>query len=189
MIAEQIWAELEEGNRRFVSGQSRVRDLVREREALKQAQSPRAIVLACSDSRVAPEIIFDQPLGELFVVRVAGNVADKFAIGSIEFAAEHFDSALLIVLGHQKCGGVKVACAGGKLESAHLKALVAAIRTSLTADYSSTTDLAAAERENARGVARSLLDRSELLHRRMRDGRLAVVSAYYRLDSGAVERL
>jgi len=188
--AEQIWAELLQGNQRFRTAKPQSRNLVREREAVAQGQQPKAIVLACSDSRVAPEIIFDQALGSLFVVRVAGNVADKQAIGSIEYAAEHFGPALLVIIGHQNCGGVMAACSSDKATSANLKAIIAAIRTALPASVASGPDgLREAVIANARYVAHQVLDRSDILHTRAQRGELGVVSAYYRLDSGEIERV
>lgn len=149
------------------------------------------VVLACSDSRVAPEMIFDQPLGKLFVVRTAGNVADKVAIGSMEYAVEQFDTPLLVVVGHQRCGGVKAACSGEKVSSPNLKALVKAMRSAWTAGsgFPSEDSLREAEQQNARSAARALFERSEVLHSRVQKKELTIVSAYYRLDSGTVERL
>jgi carbonic anhydrase len=190
--ALQVWAELMDGNRRFVAGTLQARDLVRERQAAATARHPKAMLLACSDSRVVPDMIFDQRVGDLFVVRVAGNTADALGIGSIEYAAEHLGASLLVVLGHQECAAVRIACSGEKLASPHLKAVIKAVRNSFPADQTPGTnpeDLRRAEKQNARFVARTLLDRSELLHRRVAEGDLSVVPAHYMLDSGVVERL
>ena len=191
MTSEEIWSDLLDGNRRFAAGNPRARDLVREREALKESQHPKAVVLTCSDSRIAPEIIFDQPLGTLFVVRIAGNVADKLTIGSIEYAVENFGTPLLVVVGHQRCGGVQAACSGEKTTSPNLKALVKAIRSGWTEDceFSGQDSLRQAERHNVSSVARALMERSELIHCRVQKKEMAIVAAYYRLDSGTVEQL
>jgi len=186
---EEIWSELLEGNRRFCAGTPQARDLVREREAVATSQHPKAMVLACADSRVAPEIIFDQRLGDLFVVRVAGNVADKLAIGSLEYAAEHLSVPLLVVLGHQRCGGVKAAFSGGKTESPNLKAIIKAVRSSATNTNDGEDALREAERQNARHVAENIIDRSELLRRLVEQQQIRVIPAWYSLDSGAVERI
>ena len=149
-------------------------------------------MLACSDSRVSPEIIFDQCLGDLFVVRIAGNVIDKLALGSLEFGAEELGVSLLVVIGHQSCGGVKAACSSDKAGSPNLKAIVKAIRASgawPSVDPVGDASWCEAVKENARYVARSVLDRSDLLRDRAQRGDLAVVTAYYRLDTGVVERL
>jgi carbonic anhydrase len=98
---------LKEGNARFVNGKNKSIDYVKERKDLEKTQHPYAIILSCSDSRVPPERVFDESLGKLFVVRIAGNVADSSAIGSIEYAAEHLGAHLIVVLGHQSCGAVK----------------------------------------------------------------------------------
>jgi carbonic anhydrase len=94
------------GNKRFVAGKPRAHALVSLRRKLASRQQPNVIVLSCSDSRVSPELVFDQTLGELFVVRTAGNVADPVGLGSIEYAVDHIHSPVLVVLGHQKCGAV-----------------------------------------------------------------------------------
>jgi carbonic anhydrase len=179
------------GNERFRTGRPQPRDLVREREAVAPAQHPRAMVLTCCDSRVSPEIIFDQKLGELFVVRLAGDVADKMAIGSLEIGAEHLHASLLVVMGHQHCGGVQAACSMKRGDSANLKAIIKAVRTSgASAGLSASDDeMCGAEKQNARYISHSLLDKSAHLRDCVRRGALAVVTAYYHIDSGAVERL
>ncbi|MBZ5628300.1 MAG: carbonic anhydrase [Acidobacteriia bacterium] len=189
---QRIWSDLMVGNERFHTGQPLPRDLRRERETVAQSQHPKALVLACSDSRVAPEIIFDQCLGDLFVVRVAGNVADKLAIGSLEFGAGELGVSLLVVIGHQYCRGVQAACSSEKAGSPNLKAIIKAIRASGASPIVGTAgdgSWCEAVKENARYVARSVLDRSDLLRDRAQRGELAVVTAYYHLDTGVVERL
>jgi Carbonic anhydrase len=121
---EKIRAELIEGNKRFVAGHRQGSDLIALRRTLAAGQHPRVAVLACSDSRVAPELIFDQGLGELFVVRSAGNVVDPVAIGSIEYAVEHLGSRVIVAMGHTKCGAVTAACSREKMPSANLQAIV-----------------------------------------------------------------
>lgn len=189
--AGQIWRELMAGNERFRAGHPQPRDLVGERESAAQVRNPKAMILACSDSRVAPEIIFDQRLGDLFVVRVAGNVADKVAIGSLELAADLLGVSLLVVIGHQHCKAVEAACSSNKAASPNIKAVIKAVRLSgASAGLDGAEDaLCDAEKQNARAVAQALLDRSDLLRDRVRSGDLAIVTAYYHLDTGAVERL
>jgi carbonic anhydrase len=191
MTAEEIWQDLVAGNERFRSGQPQPRDLVREREAAAEARHPKAMILACCDSRATPEIIFDQKLGDVFVVRAAGNVADKVTIGSLEFAADLLGVCLLIVIGHQHCKAVEAACSIDKAGSANQKAIIKAVRNSgASASLSGGQDaLRNAEKQNARAVAQAVLDRSDLLRDRVRCGDLAIVTAYYHLDSGVVERL
>lgn len=107
---------LKEGNERYLAGDMCAKDsYVDDREVLDTGQKPFAVVLCCSDSRVAPEIFFDQKLGDLFVIRNAGNVADQTALGSIEYAVEHLGSPLVVICGHSKCGAVTAAYEGGEL--------------------------------------------------------------------------
>jgi carbonic anhydrase len=190
MTGEEIWSGLMAGNERFRAGQPQPRDLVREREAVAQSQHPKAMVLACCDSRVAPEVIFDQRLGDLFVVRVAANVADKVTIGSLEFGADLLGIPLMIVTGHQYCAGLREACSIEKAGSPNKQTIIRAVRNSGASPGIGGEDtLREAEKQNTRYIAQSVLDRSDLLRDRVRGGELAVVTAYYHLDSGVVERL
>ena len=120
----EIWRELAAGNERFVSGHPQPRDLVARRGVVAGAQHPPAMVLTCADSRVPPELLLDQGLGDLFVVRTAGNLVDPLVIASFEYAAEHLGSRLLLVLGHERCGAVGAAVKGGKLPTPSLQAMV-----------------------------------------------------------------
>ena len=114
--AEQALAYLKEGNARFVAGELSAKDNYGEiRDALSGGQQPFAIVLCCADSRVAPEIYFDQKLGDIFVIRNAGNVVDDVVLGSIEYGAEHLGSPLVVVVGHTSCGAVTAAVGGGEV--------------------------------------------------------------------------
>ena len=115
--ADQIWAKLAAGNKRFINGKTLSHNYVSQRHAVAKGQQPKVAVLSCSDSRVPPEILFDQGLGDLFVVRSAGNSADPLGIGSLEYAVEHLGSVVIVVLGHQNCGAVKAACSGEKMPS------------------------------------------------------------------------
>jgi len=112
-VALQI---LKEGNERYLKGNLTPKNTYSaDREVLNGGQKPFAVILTCSDSRAAPEIFFDQRLGDIFVIRNAGNIADKTALGSIEYATEHLKSKLVVVCGHGKCGAVTAACSGGEL--------------------------------------------------------------------------
>jgi carbonic anhydrase len=189
---QQIWAELMEGNQRFVSGKAKHRDLVTLRDSLAASQHPKAIVLACSDSRVAPELIFDQNLGDLFVVRSAGNIADAIGVGSIEYAAEHLGSTVLVVMGHTKCGAVTAACSGDKMPSANLQAIVDKIDPAVKEAKGSANGDALVEtaiKENVHQSAKDVVASSEILHHLVDEGKLTVIEAEYQLDSGKVVRL
>jgi carbonic anhydrase len=190
--AEKIWADLMAGNRRFVGGKSKIREFSKLRHSLTSGQHPKVVVLTCSDSRVPPELLFDKSLGDLFVVRSAGNVADGIGLGSIEYAVEHLGSSVLVVLGHEKCGAVTAACSGGKMPSPNLQAIVDKIEPAVTQARSYAGNdglLDAAIRENIHQSAKDVLAGSEILRRAMKEGKLTVVEALYKLDTGEVVRL
>ena len=190
--AEQSLKWLTNGNIRYVKknfrGDGRSQT---ERDRTKASQHPHAIVLACSDSRVPPELIFDQGIGEIFTIRVAGEALDSSVIASIEYAIENFDTHLLVVMGHTNCGAVEAAMKVGtddEPKSASLDKLLAEIRPHLKTRTSEkpSKDLQIESALNADGVARDLLQRSALVKERVDSGQLTVKSALYWLDSGKV---
>ena len=190
--AQQIWADLMEGNRRFVASAPKFHDLAGLRNGLTKTQHPKAIVLACSDSRVAPELLFDQSLGDLFVIRSAGNIADAIGVGSIEYAVEHLGSSVLVVLGHTKCGAVTAACSGEKMPSANLEAIVDKIGPAVAkTGCSGKSDefIEATIKQNVHQSAKDVLASSELLRHFVEEGKLTVFEAEYQLDTGEVIRL
>jgi carbonic anhydrase len=190
--AELIWADLMEGNQRFVSGKMKTVDVAPLRQRLVKGQKPKVVVLACSDSRVPPEILFDKSLGDLFVVREAGNVADAIGVGSIEYAVEHLGSSVLVVLGHQNCGAVTAACSGDKMPTANLQAFVDKILPAVTRakTHAKGDELVeAAILENVLQSAKDVVASSEVLQHFLHDGKLTVFEAVYELDSGKVVQL
>ena len=188
--AEALWKDLMDGNQRFMHGANHELDHVLQRERLAKGQQPKVAVLACADSRVAPEILFDKGLGELFVVRAAGNSADPLGIGSLEYAVEHLGTSVIVVLGHQSCGAVAAACSGGKMPSPNLEAVVRPILSSCPAAKTSAgNNLDLAVRDHARQTGADLLKQSELLRHAVAEGKLTIIDAYYQLESGKVERL
>jgi carbonic anhydrase len=190
--ADAVWANLVAGNKRFVAGKPQPHALVALRHKLASGQSPNVIILSCSDSRVSPELIFDQSLGDLFVIRTAGNVADPVALGSIEYAVDHIHSPLLVVLGHSKCGAVRAACSGEKMPSRNLDAIVDKISPAVTQakTYAKANDLIeSAVKENVHQSAKDVLANSEIVHEAVKAGKLSVVEAEYGLDTGEVVRL
>jgi carbonic anhydrase len=187
--ADKIWAELMAGNQRFVSGQPQTVALVSLRQSLAKSQHPKAIVLSCSDSRVPPELVFDQSLGDLFVVRAAGNIADPIGLGSMEYAVEHLGSTVLVVLGHTKCGAVTAACSGDKMPTSNLQAMVDKIEPAVVKVKNSTKGDAlveAAIKENVHQSAHDVLAHSEVLKHAQEEGKLTVYEAEYQLDTGRV---
>ena len=185
--------ELVQGNQRFVAGHAtHPRQDHARRSSLVGGQQPKAIVLSCSDSRVPPELTFDQGLGEIFVVRTAGEVADSVALASIEYAVEHLHASLLIVMGHESCGAVKAALStppGASAGSAHLDQLVTSIRPNITGYTIASADkvLTQPVRANVEGVARGLLTRSTIIRHAVEHGELTIVRGLYHLDSGKVD--
>ena len=186
---EAIWQELMEGNNRFVAGKTRLRDLINLRRNLVESQHPKAVVLACSDSRVSPEIIFDQSLGALFVVRSAGNVLDRVTLGSIEYSVEHLATSVLIVLGHTRCGAVTAACLNQRTTSKSLQAVVDKIRPAVRRVMVVPRReglLDAAIKENIHRSAMKVLSASQSLSQLAEHGILTVIEAEYILETGSV---
>lgn len=181
------------GNARYVSGKPLRVDHSSRREAVAPAQMPFAIVLGCSDSRVPPELLFDQGLGDIFTVRVAGNIADDLALGSMEYAVEHFATPLIVVLGHEKCGAVSAAVAAvasGSLPPPHIASLVTALRPAVEASKGMPGDAV----ENAiithvRQTVAALTASSPILAEAVEHHRLAIAGAEYHLRSGNVSYL
>jgi carbonic anhydrase len=190
--ADKLWTDLLAGNERFISGKTHAYNVVALRRELASGQQPNVIVLSCSDSRVAPELVFDHSLGDLFVVRTAGNVADLVGLGSIEYAVDHMHPPLLVVLGHQKCGAVTAACSGEKMPSRTLEAIVDKIDPAVTQakTYAKSDNLIeSAIKENVHQSAKDLLANSEIIRDAVTAGKLKVIEAEYELESGQVVRL
>jgi carbonic anhydrase len=189
--ADAVLKELAAGNARYVAGKLTLgKGLASRRAEVVRGQHPKAIVLGCSDSRVPPELLFDQGIGDLFVVRVAGNVAATDTLGSVEYAADHLGAPLVIVLGHTGCGAVAAACAGGHVEG-HVAAIVEEIRPAVerVKEASPEACAKAAVPENARLVAASLPKESPILAKLVADGKLRIVTGVYDLATGAVTLL
>ncbi|HVS16465.1 MAG TPA: carbonic anhydrase [Thermoanaerobaculia bacterium] len=186
-----------EGNRRFVAGlQDGSVATPARRIELTDGQQPFAIVLGCSDSRVPAEIVFDQGLGDLFVIRVAGNIVAPSQVGSIEFAAERFGSRLVVVLGHSQCGAVLATIEElerpSESRSRNLRSIVDRIRPSVeTALETAPASREELERRAVRANIRASVDHlrhgSAILEELMREDGLRVVGAEYSLESGEVE--
>ena len=153
---------------------------------LASGQHPHAEVLSCADSRVPPEILFDQGLGDLFVVRVAGNVVSDTELGSLEYGAEHLHVPLLIVLGHQRCGAVTAAIEGGEAPG-HLSALTELLRPAVEKTRGMPGDrIENVVRANVEMVVKQLRTSGPVLEKLVSRGELKVVGAIYSLDTGQV---
>jgi len=181
---------LVEGNQRYAASQSTdLNESAARRAALTGGQSPFATIFSCVDSRVPPELVFDQGLGDLFDVRTAGHVVGDMELGSIEYAAEHLHTPLVVVMGHQKCGAVTAAADGGAA-AGHLPSLIALIRPAIDAARSRPGDLIDnAVRINVENVVRQVRESTPVLSALVAHGELTVVGAVYSLDTGKVEWL
>ncbi|QAA30494.1 carbonic anhydrase [Clostridium manihotivorum] len=181
---------LVEGNKRYVDNKILGHDITNtRRKALStNGQKPFAVILSCSDSRVPPELVFDQGLGDLFIVRNAGNVIDPIALGSIEYGAEHLGAPLIVVLGHEKCGAVKAAMEGGTY-SDNITAIINQIKPSYdkvkannkNADdmYNLTID------ENVRN-SMSLINKSTVIQKLLTEKKINIIGGKYHMDTGEV---
>ncbi|MCX6937122.1 MAG: carbonic anhydrase [Verrucomicrobia bacterium] len=178
------------GNRRFVKGRMLHPDqTIGRRQDLAKGQQPFAIILTCSDSRVAPEVYFDQGLGDIFVIRTAGNVIGDHVIGSIEYAVEHLKASLLIVVGHERCGAVAAAVAGGHADG-HIGSIVEAITPAVKATAGRPGDqVDNTVGTHARMTADALRTSDPILAAAVKAGHLTVLAARYDLDTGRVELL
>src|SRR5712671_1169624 len=181
-------SKLKEGNGRYTSGSLQHPGQTTERRTeLAKTQHPFATIIGCSDSRVPPEIVFDQGLGDLFIVRVAGNVINDEGLGSIEYSVDHLGTRLILVLGHQSCGAVKAAretiAAKGKAPG-HIQSLVTAIKPAVEATVNG--DLDTTVKANVKNVVKALRSSTPILKAKVDSGAVRVIGGYYSLDTGSV---
>ena len=198
LTAQEALERLKQGNERFVNGKSSIPDLVSQehREQLTADQNPFAIILGCSDSRVPAEIVFDQGLGDLFVIRVAGNIVAPSQVGSVEFAAERYDCAVVVVLGHSHCGAVQATIDTlmnpENPPSNNLMSIVNRVRpsveilmqTELKHDLCKLSEHAV--RSNVFASVNQLRHGSAVLETLIAKGKMIVVGAEYSLETGKV---
>jgi len=195
--AREAIARLRDGNRRFAAGESLRDGLGLSRRAeLVAAQDPHAIVLGCSDSRVPAEIVFDQGLGDLFVIRVAGNIVSPSQVGSVEFAAARFGTPLVVVLGHSGCGAITAALEDIRRpgpQSRNLRSIVDRVRPAVQSVVDARPDAPDADimenaiRANIRASAGHLRHASALLEQLIEADKLRVLGAEYSLETGLVD--
>jgi carbonic anhydrase len=196
VTADEALTKLKEGNTRFVAGASVQphQDAARRQETATGGQHPFATVLTCADSRVPPEVVFDQGLGDVFTVRVAGNVAATDEIGSIEYGAEHLGTALVVVLGHTKCGAV-TAVVKGEHVTPNIEKLVAPIVPAVTgvrerfASADTEEIISKAIEANVWQAIADMYAKSPLLKKMAAQGKVKIVGALYDVDSGRVDFL
>ena len=188
---EDSLSKLQDGNRRFTSCEPAQKDVCdNRRQELTKGQHPFATVLSCSDSRVSPEILFDEGLGDVFIVRDAGNIVDPTTLGSIEYGAEHLHTPLLVILGHESCGAVQAALdAKGKPEGnigAIIKKIMPAVKTAKKAKKSRDETLNLAVQENVKNTYKDIM-KSKIIRELVHEGKLKIVAAEYYLGTGKVE--
>jgi len=190
--ADEALSRLLNGDKRFVAGKSEEPTgaaLVERRHALAKDQKPFAVILGCSDSRVPPELIFDVTLGDIFVVRTAGEVVDAIVLGSLEYAIEHLGTKLIVVLGHERCGAVTAAVSGAT-DTGDIPDVLKAISPAVEETKGQSGDaIENAVRANARDIARRLKSSGPIIAPRVQSGEVKIVAAYYSLDTGQVELL
>jgi carbonic anhydrase len=183
--ADDALARLKAGNERFAQSKvSEGKPVAARRAETAQEQHPFAIIVGCADSRTAPEIIFDQTIGDLFVIRTAGNLVDDHALGSIEYAVDHLGTRLIVVLGHQRCGAVTAALSSASAPG-HINSLVRDIQPAVAAAKGKEGDaLANAIHENDAEVAAKIRKQAQLGEHA---SEVRIVEGYYNLDTGKVE--
>jgi carbonic anhydrase len=183
---------LEAGNERFASFHPIHPDQTLKRlHELEEGQRPFAVIVSCSDSRVPPELVFDQGLGDLFVIRTAGNVIGDFELGSIEYAVEHLGVSLVVVMGHEECGAIKAFLESDVHEAeGHIKSIVDAIREEPEEQEVLCTEgrkLTPCIQANIRHGLEQVKSAQPILSEKLRNGNLTVVGALYNIDNGKVE--
>lgn len=190
MSPKHALKRLMHGNHRYVNSETVCHaDWTAKRTALIRSQNPFAIIVSCSDSRVPPEIIFDQTLGDLFVVRVAGNIVDDFAIGSIEYGVSVLGANLVLVLGHSNCGAVDAALKGLKFDN-HIQSVLTAIQPAVQSTRGESENrLENTIKANVRNVEETLKRSKPVLANLIEKGSLKIIGGYYDLESGKVEFL
>ena len=187
-----LWNALLKGNEQYVAGTVKYDNLKAERDQLAQGQTPPITILSCSDSRVPPELIFNQSLGSFFVVRTAGNVVDEAGLGSIEFPLALGYTKLLIVLGHENCDVVKAALGGADPNTPGMLSVAKRIRSSFAGipyDSRNESNVQRAVEANAKAAAAQILAGSILIRDAAATGQIKIVTAVYDVNTGAVKAL
>lgn len=184
---------LKEGNQRFVNNLNANHDLLKQVNSYKDGQFPFAIILGCMDSRTTVEHIFDQGLGDVFSVRIAGNIVNEDILGSLEYACKVAGSKLILVLGHSKCGATYGACSGAKI--GNLTQLLAKFKTSIDSVKLHYPDMLmtnsgfvdAVSHRNVHNSIEEILAKSDVLKEQVDNGEIGIVGAFYNLETGEVE--
>jgi carbonic anhydrase len=192
MTPDKLWEALLQGNKQYIAGKLTYDKLVEERKLFSENQLPPVTVLSCSDSRVPPELIFNQSLGSLFIVRTAGNTADEFGIASIEFAIANGWTKLIVVMSHTKCGAISASLGGADPGTKALTALATRIRMSFVGipyDSKDPANVQKATEANARAAAAQLLAASPMIRDAVLTGQVKIVVANYDIATGEVKKI
>ena len=184
---------LREGNKRFVNNLKVNRNLLQQVNETSSGQYPLAVILSCIDSRTSAELIFDQGLGDIFSVRIAGNIINEDILGSMEFACKVAGAKALVVLGHSKCGAVKGAC--DHVEMGNLTNLLSKLQPSVYAEKTITTDRTSANDEfvekvatlNVKMAMHQIHDKSTILNEMIQKGEIAIIGGMYNVETGVVD--
>ena len=185
---------LVQGNKRFIENKQQDKNFSEMREALENIQQPFAAILGCSDSRVAPELIFDQTLGDIFSVRLAGNVACRKAIGSLEYSCKYLGSKIIVVMGHSNCGAVKAAC--DNFEEGNITEIIKLLRPAVSEEIT-TLDLERNSKNsqfvanvcflNVKKQIQNIINQSDILRDLLDKKQIGIIGAVYNFASGQVE--
>lgn len=190
ITSEEAIKKLADGNKRYVSQNLNQKNYNKERSSQAKGQTPYAIILTCSDSRVPPEIIFDESLGQLFVIRNAGNVADEVVLGTIEYGAEHLHAPLLVVMGHTKCGAVTATVKGEELPP-NIDAIASHIRPAVTAAKPISKNenelINNSIEENINLQIKEIMSKSSIIRELVEQNKLKIIGALYNIETGVVE--
>lgn len=182
--ADDAIKELKNGNNRFVESKLVNTNFKDQIAQTKKGQKPHTVILSCMDSRVPPEIIFDQGIGNIFVIRVAGNIEDENVLGSMEYAVEHSGSKLIVVMGHNHCGAVTGAVKDIKL--GNLTQLVAQIKPAIKSDPNDPNTIDYAAQNNVKITIEDILKKSEIVSEMVHEKKIAIVGAFYDIEKGVV---
>lgn len=184
---EQALKNLKDGNQRFIQGNCQdARKSAQRRAEVARGQKPVAVIVGCSDSRVPPELIFDQGLGDIFIIRLAGNIVDGAALGSIEYAVDHLGTPLVVVLGHQDCGAIKATVQGGEAHG-HITILVETLKPAVEKAKGQPGDLLDnAIRANVQLITEQLKSADPIMSAAVKAGKVKIVGAHYNMNTGVV---
>ena len=185
LTADQALQELKAGNQRFLNGKTINTDFLKQVSATADDQHPHTVILSCLDSRVPPEIIFDQGIGKVFVARVAGNVEDENVLGSMEYAVGVKHTKLIVVLGHSSCGAVKGAISNAEL--GNLTQLLEQIKPAITSDSSNTPSADQTARKNVELTIQDILKKSPVIASAVEKDSVKIIGGFYHLSNGKVE--